>query len=240
MEKLVSSLLYEYAYISLFLLSLCYFLILYFGLGSLFLAGCKFLAKKGILEKIEHQKLKKNQIRFEIKKSISSIFIFGLSILPIIFLIRINFIQLLPNTGWNILVGLAILTIWNEVHFYIVHRILHFKWFMKNIHYIHHRSTVPTVYSVYSFHWFEALLLSTVPLLIVPFIPFSIIAIFTYPIISILLNFAGHCNYRFGKGKKESWLLFGTYHNEHHSAKRKNFGFALNLLDKIFTKHKTK
>ena len=108
---------------------------------------------------------------------------------------------------------------------------------MRNVHYIHHKSRVSTVYSVFSFHWLEALLLSTIPLTIVPFIPFSIVAVFIYPLVSILLNFAGHCNYRFGDGKGTSWKLFGTYHNEHHSRGRKNYGFSLNFLDKLFSKH---
>ena len=106
---------------------------------------------------------------------------------------------------------------------------------MKKVHYIHHKSLVPTVFSVYSFHWLEALLLSTVPLSIVPFIPFSFTAIALYPMSSILLNFAGHCNYRFGKGKGESWRLFGTHHNEHHNKGRQNYGFAINFLDKLFS-----
>lgn len=108
---------------------------------------------------------------------------------------------------------------------------------MKRIHFIHHKSKVPTVYSVFSFHWVEAFLLSTVPLTIVPFIPFAILAIFIYPFVSILLNFAGHCNYRFGDGEGKSWRLFGTYHNEHHSKGRRNYGFSQNFLDKLFSKH---
>ncbi|PCJ91893.1 MAG: fatty acid hydroxylase [Flavobacteriaceae bacterium] len=168
--------------------------------------------------------------------SFKSIVVFGFSIMPIIYLIRLGEIDLLANTWSNVLAGVAILTLWNEVHFYVVHRIMHQKYMMKHVHRIHHKSHIPTVYSVYSFHWIEALLLSTVPLTIVPFIPFSIIAVFLYPFGSILLNFAGHCNYRFGSGTGHSWRLLGTYHNEHHSRGRKNYGFALNLLDKLFSK----
>ncbi|WP_371735312.1 sterol desaturase family protein [Zobellia sp. B3R18] len=114
---------------------------------------------------------------------------------------------------------------------------MHQKFMMRHVHFVHHKSRIPTVYSVFSFHWVEALLLSTVPVTIAPFVPFSIIAIFIYPLISILLNFAGHCNYRFGSGKGKGWKLFGTHHNEHHSRGRQNYGFALHLLDKIFSRH---
>lgn len=237
MESLIDNILATYSYSTLFVLSFGYFLFLYFGIGSLFLFLCKSIERLHLLKKIKENEVKKSQIAFEIKHSFKSIVIFGFSIFPIIYLVRVGVIELLPNTVTNIIIGLVILTLWNEVHFYIVHRIMHQKFMMKYVHYIHHKSTVPSVYSVYSFHWFEALLLSTVPLTIVPFMPFSIVAIFIYPLISILLNFAGHCNYRFGDGIGKSWLLFGTHHNEHHSRGRKNYGFALNILDKLFSKH---
>jgi lathosterol oxidase len=236
METLLERLLYDYSYLALFGLSVAYFFLLYFGIGFLFLHVCKILARRNMLHKIESRKISKRQLTFEIKHSIQSILIFGLSALPIIYLVRIDVIELLPNTWINVLMGLVILTLWNEVHFYVVHRIMHLKFMMKHVHYIHHKSTVPTVYAVYSFHWLEAALLSTIPLTIVPFIPFSIVAVFSYPLVSILLNFAGHCNFRFGDGTGASWRLFGTAHNEHHSKGRKNYGFALDFLDKLFSK----
>ena len=209
---------------------------LYFGIGSLFLYVCKYLEHRNILRKIVHKEVKQKQAYFEIKHSIKSIIVFGFSIIPVIYLIRIDSVKLLPNTGRNIVIGLILLTLWNEVHFYIVHRIMHQKFMMKHVHFIHHKSNTPTVYSVFSFHWIEAFLLSTVPITIIPFIPFSIVAVMVYPLVSLLLNFAGHCNYRFGDGKGKSWKLLGTHHNEHHSRGRKNYGFALNLLDELFSK----
>lgn len=225
------------SYVQLYGLSFGYFLFLYFVVGTFFLSICKFLEGKKVLHKIESKEVQKEQVAFEIKHSIKSIVVFGFSIIPIIYLVRVGVIELLPNTWFNVLLGVTILTLWNEVHFYIVHRIMHQKYLMKHIHIIHHKSYIPTIYSVYSFHWVEALLLSTVPLTIVPFIPFSLLAVFIYPLVSILLNFAGHCNYRFADGKGTSWRLFGTYHNEHHSRGRKNYGFVLNFLDRLFSKN---
>lgn len=237
MDILIENILSNLSYPLLFGLTVIYFLILYFGVGSLFLAICKFLESKNLLHKIIEKEVLKEQIKFEIKHSLKSIFVFGFSIIPIIYLIRIDFIELLPNNWQNFILGLVILTLWNEIHFYVVHRMMHQKFMMKKIHFIHHRSTTPTIYSVFSFHWIEALFLSTVPLTILLFIPLSIIAVFIFPLVSILLNFAGHCNYRFGNGKGRSWSLFGTYHNQHHSRGRKNYGFSLNLLDKLFSKN---
>ena len=229
----VDFILYESSFLTLYGLVTAYFLILYFGLAPVFLEVCKFLHRKNIIHPIIHKKVTTKQIRWEILHSLKSIFIFGFSAFPIIYLVRSGAISLLPDTGFNIFLGLIILTVWNEVHFFAVHRLMHTPFFMRNVHVVHHKSHIPTVYSVYSFHWFEALLLSTVPLTIAIFVPFAPMAIFLYPLVSILLNYAGHCNYRFGNGAGQSWKLFGTNHNEHHSRGRKNYGFASHLLDNL-------
>ena len=231
----INKILYQYSYLSLYGLTFVYFLGLYFILAPCFLRICSVLEARGILNKIVGKEIPDKQIRYEVMHSLGSIFIFGFSALPVIYLIRINSITLLPNTLINVIVGLVVLTIWNEVHFFVVHRIMHIPFFMRNVHVVHHRSNIPTVYSVYSFHWFEALLLSTVPVTIAPFIPFAPGSIFLYPLVSILFNYAGHCNYRFGDGTGWSWKLFGTNHNDHHFKAKKNYGFVSNVIDKLYT-----
>ncbi len=170
------------------------------------------------------------------KHSFKSIVIFGFSTIPIVYLVRTGKVTLLPDTFFNVFIGLLVLNLWNEIHFFIVHRIMHLPFFMRKVHFVHHKSKVPTVYSVYSFHWLEAFLLSTVPLTIVPFLPFSFFSIAIYPLTSILINYSGHCNYRFGNGTGKSWQLFGTHHNEHHSKNNKNYGFVLQIFDQIISK----
>jgi len=232
-KELVNAILYEYSYVQLYGLVFLYFLFLYFALAPAFLSVCKFLAKKNILHKITDRGVSAKQIRFELLHSLKSIFIFGFSAFPVIYLVRIDAVTLLPDTLLNVVSGILFLTIWNEVHFFVVHRMMHLPFFMKHVHTIHHKSITPTVYSVYSFHWLEALLLSTVPFTLILFFPLAPLAIFIYPLASILLNYAGHCNYRFGDGKGASWKLFGTHHNAHHAKFTKNYGFASNLLDKL-------
>lgn len=235
MKQSIDYILNEASYLEVFLLTLGYFVILYFLLGPSFLWVCKQLEKRNWLNKIVSRKLPKNQLKFEIKHSTVSVLIFGLSAIPVIYLIRIGKIELLENNWSTILFGVILLNVFNELHFFVVHRIMHLPFLMKHVHKIHHKSVVPTVYSVYSFHWIEATLLSTVPLCICPFVPFAPLAIGIYPLTSILLNYAGHCNYRFGNGQGIKSLVFGTKHNEHHSKGRQNFGFASGFLDKIYS-----
>ena len=233
-QNLIENILYHYSYIQLYFLVLAYFLFLYFAIGPLFLATCKLLAKRGLVHKIALQALRPGQIAYEIKYSVSSILIFGASGIPIVYLIRQGVIEISADTPLNVVFSILLLSIWNEVHFFIIHRIMHIPFFMRNVHYIHHRSSVPTVYSVYSFHWLEALLLSTVPLCLAPFVVLPPLAFIGYPLVSILLNYAGHCNYRFGNGRGASWTLFGSLHNAHHFQFTKNYGFASDILDKLY------
>jgi sterol desaturase/sphingolipid hydroxylase (fatty acid hydroxylase superfamily) len=239
-SALFDQLLYEYSYLSLFGLAFAYFLLLYFLLAPGCLAVCRLLARNNWLQKIDPGALRNKQVQYEIWHSLQSIVVFGFSILPIIFFIRNGQIQLLPDSTINIVWSLIALSLWNEVHFFLIHRLMHLPFFMQHVHYVHHRSKIPTVYTVYSFHWLEALLLSTVPLTILLLVPLSIVAVFTFPIVSLLFNLAAHCNYRVGEGKGGDWRFFATTHHSHHRKGRGSFGFVLPYLDRLFQTKNTK
>ncbi|MEK6480861.1 sterol desaturase family protein [Catalinimonas sp. 4WD22] len=240
LRTLVEDIIYSYTYAEVVGITIAYFLVLYLGLAPLFLLVCKYLWKKRFLQKIIAKEATPKQIRFEIRHSLQSVFIFGLSAIPLVWMIRQDWIKLLPDSFGYIILGLVLLSIWNEIHFFVIHRLMHLPFFMRKVHYVHHRSNTPTVYSVYSFHGLEAFLLSTVPLTIAPWIPFSPMAIFLYPLVSILLNFCGHCNYRFGNGMGAGWKILSTRHAEHHRKGKKNYGFASPILDNLTALHTSK
>lgn len=235
-ENLIHNILFEYSYLIIYLIVFGYFFLLYFGLAPIFKFFCVWLEKRNYLEVINSNPLRKNQIKTEKKHSFISLIVFGFSAWPIIYLLRNEIIELPQSTWTSTLIGLVILNLWNEIHFYAVHRLMHIPFFMKNVHVTHHKSVVPTVYSVFSFHWIEASLLSTVPLTAILIFPLAPLAIFLYPTTSILLNFAGHCNYR--RSKKLPVLNFATRHSTHHKKGSSHLGFALNIFDKIFSPKK--
>jgi len=237
-QSLTHFILEQASYTQVYLVTFAYFLWLYFAVGALFLAVCKLLERQGLLNQIVTATKPNKNILFEIKHSVKSIFVFGFSGIVIVYLVRIGVIELLSDTVFNVLMGVFFLTLWNEVYFFTIHRIMHFPFFYRRVHKIHHQSKIPTVYSVYSFHWLEALLLSGVPITICPIFDFSPVAIFLYPLASILLNFAGHCNYRFGNGIGSSWQLFGTRHSQHHLRNTQNYGFATHFFDWLMSSNK--
>lgn len=233
-QGLLSYFLDQASWLVVFTGLVAYFLLLYFGLGNAFAKACKLLASRGYLEQIRPEKPELAQIRFEIRHSLISIFNFGLSGLLVIYLVRSEFLQLRPDSGLTVVWGLGLLTIWNELHFFVVHRLMHLPFFMRRVHWVHHRSRVPNVYSVYSFHFFESLLLSTVQVTVLAFISLSPLTITLFPVVSLLLNLAGHCNYRVKAGLLPQWLHFATRHNQHHHKNSAAFGFATPVLDFLF------
>jgi sterol desaturase/sphingolipid hydroxylase (fatty acid hydroxylase superfamily) len=226
------------SYASQSILVFGYFLFLYFFVGTLFQFICKKLESRKIIFKIVPEVIAKKQLFFEIRYSLISIVIFAFSGWPIIYFVRNGTISLEKTSIITVIIGVILLNIWNEIHFFLVHRLMHTKWFMKHIHIIHHRSRIPTIYSVYSFHPIEAMLLSTVPFLLALVLPLSPVAIAIYPFTSIVLNLIGHCNYRVWKTEGPSWFRLATSHNEHHVIGKQNFGFASSLLDKLFNHKK--
>lgn len=225
----------QYSYVELFWMTILYFSILYFGLGWIYWKICRFFLRQGWMEKINERPYSREQLRFELRQSLISIVVFGFSTLPLAYLIRIQVIHPAAPSLTNILLGLMILTFWNEIHFYLVHRIMHLPWLMKKVHHIHHRSVVPSVFSVYSFHPLEAFLLSSVLITIAPFYPFPTAALMLFPTVSILINFSGHSNYRLALKTNKKWLLFATKHNDHHGKAGREFGFMTNFMDDLFT-----
>lgn len=53
----------------------------------------------------------------------------------------------------SMLACVLLLDIYHDTWFYFSHRLLHRPWFMKNVHWMHHQSTVPSAFTGYSFHW---------------------------------------------------------------------------------------
>lgn len=235
-DHLLNTLLFELHGIWIFCIVVIYFFILYFCLGFIFNKSCLYLERKNIVQKIIPISPPKKQIQQEVLYSIQSIGIFGILSVLLIYLIRLGTITLASNSILQIGLGILILNLWNEIHFFLVHKLMHLPFFMKHVHKIHHQSYIPTIHSVYSFHWFEALLLGSLPLTIAPFINLSPLVFALYPICSILINFTGHCNYRIGNGKGATWKLISSNHNQHHYKAKKNYGFATDILDRLFNR----
>ncbi len=170
----------------------------------------------------------------EWRLSASSVLIFGVGLIVPWGLLQLGWARLNPQaSAWLIVLELIVLGLWNEVHFWVNHRLLHTRWLMR-FHAEHHRSVVTTPWSTYSFHPVEALMLGSVilpPMLVHDFSFWSLAAL---PILSLLVNLVGHSNCDFVPSAPDTSLAAASRrHRSHHVRPRGNFGFAMRFMDKL-------
>ena len=217
-----------------FLFTLLFFTVLYFGGIALMQTILGRLSNRNIVRPIIQFEYT-GQWRTEIKNSMFSILVFALQAIPLQLLYTQDII-IIGRTGiWNCLWEIPLLLLWNEVYFYASHWLLHRPWFFKNVHHEHHLSKEPTLYSVYSFHWFEAFLLGAVIFLPLLIHPFHVISVLSLPVMSISLNLLGHCNHETETDRSPDYITRFTFrHTMHHKWSRGNFGFMLPYFDMMF------
>jgi len=54
--------------------------------------------------------------------------------------------------------GFIVYFLFADTWFYWTHRLLHLKWFWRNVHYLHHSFVYPTAFAQDAVHWFEAII----------------------------------------------------------------------------------
>ena len=125
--------------------------------------------------------------------------------------------------------------IWFEsIHFYFVHRLLHFSFFYKLFHHIHHRNINPGPWSGISMHPFEHLLyFSTV--LIHFFIPSHPLHIMFHFMIITIGAVVGHCGFDGFLINKKNKVPLGHFHHQlHHRYFECNYGTIETPIDVWF------
>lgn len=224
-------------YLLLFNFSFFSFILMYFSFSAFVFQLDRQKVSQGEYGLIvEDPKNLKDQINREIGHSLISIFIFGLygPLTWYCYLqgwININF----DFSIFIFIFEVFLLFIWNEIHFFCCHWLLHQGILYRRIHYIHHQSRRATPYSAYSFHWIEAIMLGSVMLCALFLKDFSIYALLTLPLFSLFFNVIGHSNLRAGR---LFWPSASNRHAIHHTKINKSYGFTFWLFDRIFFKEK--
>ncbi|WKK59888.1 sterol desaturase family protein [Sphingobacterium sp. BN32] len=178
---------------------------------------------------------KKGQRAKEIRNSLISILVFSIQAILFQQLFAMGIFQVGFDQPWNCLWEIPVLFLWNEVHFYCMHWLLHRKWMIRNVHRVHHWSVEPTAYSIYSFHWVEAFMLGTVIFFPLFVHNFQIYSLLSLPLMSLLVNLLGHCNHELSdESDPSSFSKYTFRHSMHHKYGKGNFGFMLPWIDQLF------
>ncbi|MFA6059483.1 MAG: sterol desaturase family protein [Taibaiella sp.] len=134
----------------------------------------------------------------------------------------------------SLLIGLII----HDTYFYWMHRLLHHKNIFKYTHLVHHKSTNPSPWTSYSFHFLEACTESAVLLLLVFILPMHSITIILFTVASFIINVYGHLGYEVApKWFRHSFLFkilnTSIYHNMHHSKFKGNYSLYFRFWDRL-------
>ena len=193
------------------------------------------LPRLGLGHTLDPRPLAPGQLGRELALSSLSILIFGCGMIFPWGLLQLGWAHLTPAaSAQRIALEIFALLIWNDVHFWLNHRLLHTAW-LRRFHVPHHRSTVTTPFSTYSFHPIEALMLGNVILLPMLVHDFSFWALFSVPLFSLFFNCIGHANYDFfSKVSYQHWFAASRRHHLHHACYHGNYGFQFTFMDRIF------
>jgi sterol desaturase/sphingolipid hydroxylase (fatty acid hydroxylase superfamily) len=207
---------------------------LMFG-SAMWLLTNKLLPAMGIGRVLDPRPLAPGQLKRELQQSALSILLFGTGMIFPWGLLQLGWAHLTPNaSGTRIALEILALVIWNDIHFWINHRLLHTK-LLRKFHLPHHRSVVTTPFATYSFHPIEALMLGNVILLPMIVHDFSFWSLASVPIFSLFFNCIGHANYDFFTGVSYAhWFAASRRHHLHHACYNGNFGFQFTFMDRLF------
>jgi Delta7-sterol 5-desaturase len=219
--------------IEIMLSGLVFFFCMYFlfCLFNIALSSWVFPAfKKGKV--LDARTVNKKQLQREIGLSLITVSIFGLGVIFPWGLLQLGWAYLAENPSWlQISIEIVVLFFWNELHFYINHRLLHTPW-LRRFHKAHHQSMTTTPWTTYSFHPVESMMLGGVLILPMLVHDFSVEALFSVPVFSFVINQIGHANYDWFPESRFFLFHGARRHQQHHEKIHGNFGFALGWFDR--------
>lgn len=91
--------------------------------------------------------------------------------------------------------SVVMLDYFHDAWFYMTHRMLHSRALFRHVHALHHRSSVPTAFSGYSFHWAEAVLVFGNEVLEVFVVPLHVGLHRLYHLYTTIIHIGGHIGY---------------------------------------------
>lgn len=205
---------------------------LYFFFIYILFALLASLLAKMVKQPINNKPVQPKQVRIEVLRSFRSVLLFGVGIFLPWAMLKLGIASITIEASLQFIVlECLILILWNDLHFYAMHRFMHHQF--KKAHGVHHQSIVSTPFASYSMSVTEALLLGSVMPLIMPFHTFSLQALLFLPIWSILVNSLAHTNCNlFAKASANSVLGFIKHHQNHHSFYQGNYSFFFPHLDR--------
>ena len=120
---------------------------------------------------------------------------------------------------------------------------MHHPSLYKKAHLIHHKSTNPSPWTSFSFHFTEGITEAAVVPLIIILIPMHPLALLVFGFASLIINVYGHLGFEIApKWLRHSFLFqilnTSVHHNMHHAKFKGNYGYYFRIWDRLMkTEH---
>lgn len=195
------------------------------------------------LPRLHDQKVRKNQVSFEIKWSLVSSVIFALSGYLLGVLWQQGWTQIyLKFTDyplWYLPVSFLLYSLFHEVYFYFTHVGMHHPTLYRRVHGIHHYSVKTSPWASFSFHPYETIvhaLFLPVLVMVIPVHPTVLIFYLTFMTLTAISN---HLGVELVPSKMiQRFFISGTHHSIHHSQFNYNYGLYYRFMDQLMKTEK--
>jgi len=210
--------------------------------GSAFVLFYYLFSSRFTKAKIQHRTANKSAFLHEIKHSLFTSFIFALIAVVILYTPLNQYTLLYYNLDayplWWLPVSFILSLVIHDTYFYWMHRLLHHKSIFKYAHLLHHKSTNPSPWASYSFHFLEAIVEGGVLFVLAFTLPMHTVAALAFVVVSLVINVYGHLGYELMPRWLRHTFLFeiintSVHHNLHHSKFKGNYGLYFRVWDRI-------
>lgn len=211
----------------------------YFFFASLVFFPCYFWFKNSVAwRRIQTKFPNRKDYTREIRYSMLTFVIFAFTGLTI-FIFKEHsqlYVQISDRPLWWFFASVGLALVIHDAYFYWTHRLMHHPTLFKTFHLVHHKSTNPTPWASFAFHPTEAVIESSIVLILAFLLPMNVWALAIFLVIMTMENVMGHLGYEFfpkwlTSSSVGKWLNTSTNHNMHHKYFEGNYGLYFRWWD---------
>ncbi len=195
-------------------------------------------------KRIQEKKNSFGQKRHEIKYSLYSCISYAIILLVVEFMLH----RRLANIYFEIksmefliysILCLPVVLLLHDCYFFWIHKLLHTKFFYKNVHRIHHVSSNPTIWAMQSLHPVESFMQGLFVPLVLYLLPWHPVVFFVYLNLLTYFDVVAHSGFEFRKFRYipkwiSSFVTSASFHNFHHSNPKYHYGLLTRIWDNLF------
>lgn len=191
--------------------------------------------------KIQKRSARREDFIREIKHSMISVVIMSALAALVLFTPIVQYTRFYQGNAmpsWWPFMAVLLAMLAHDTYFYWMHRLVHHPKIFKTVHLTHHKSTNPSPFASYAFHWTEALTEGLIVPLVLFLIPMNAESLYGFILAGFVINVYGHLGYEImPKWFRHSFLFeifnSSTHHNLHHSKFKGNYGLYFRIWDRL-------